>query len=666
MDAHPHVCPKCGRQYDRGATFCQQDGTRLKSTAEPDDPYIGQRLLDQFEIVEKVGAGGMGTVYRARQTTLARDVAIKILHRELADNPDAVRRFKREARVSTALDHPNVVRVFLFGQLPDGSLYIVMEFLQGRTLLDLLHAEGALPVHRALHLATQVCDGVGEAHAQGIVHRDIKPENVVIVGRKRDPDFIKVLDFGIARLLWGDEQTMATQTGLVFGTARYISPEGAAGEPTDARSDVYSLGVLTYQLLSGETPFDAPSPVAMLMKHLHSEVPHLLTRERARRVPETVADVVMQGLAKSPGQRFADAHAFGDALRAAAERSGYQVHARGRIASITPPAPAGQVGVADGVPAASSSYGSLPPVPPPRRRRGTPTPVMGQPRPRAASTLADAPSPYHDDTSIRGVAVARRRERLALLRPAAVAFVLGAVLVGGAFGLNRLLAPEPHAAAPPTERVAGGDDGAEADRTDEAPPAEDDVARAGPDVPEEPEAEALHAGLRTEPARVVEDVRVRLVAVVPAELVVGPGAVPRFLIYRRGRRVGSPRTATAAGARVYEANATFRRPGAHELVFQQEQAGELYEQRLSLRVARDRSRPANNDPDPPPVTIQGSAPLIAPARIETGLDPLAPTGAEPVSATEPPDTDEPPSTTVSPGSSPPPPPPAPWTSGGML
>src|SRR5688500_13601381 len=303
MDALAKVCPKCGRRYDTAASLCQKDGSSLELTEEGPDRYIGTTLLDQFKIEEKIGAGGMGSVYRARQTTLHRDVAIKTLHPELADNRDAVRRFKREARVCTALDHPNVVRVFLFGQLADGSLYIVMEFLRGRSLLDVLGREGALPVHRALHIATQICDGVGEAHAHGVVHRDIKPENIVLVAKSRDPDYVKVLDFGIARVLWGDDQTQATQSGLVFGTARYISPEGAAGEATDARSDVYSLGILTYQLLCGETPFDAQSPVAMLMKHIHSSPPHLLSNERAKHVPEPVADVVMRALSKNPEGR---------------------------------------------------------------------------------------------------------------------------------------------------------------------------------------------------------------------------------------------------------------------------------------------------------------------------------------------------------------------------
>ncbi len=321
-DIGPRVCPKCGTRYDGGAAFCQKDGAILRPLVEERDPRIGQTLLDQFRIEEKIGTGGMGAVYRAHQSTIHRDVAIKILHPDLANNADAVRRFQREARISTALDHPNVVRVFLFGQLPDGSLYLVMELLRGRPLSDLLRIEPRLPLARAVHILSQVCDGVGEAHEQGIVHRDVKPENVMLVTKGRDPDFVKVLDFGIARLTRAEEQTQATQAGLVFGTARYISPEGAAGEPTDARSDVYSLGVLAYQLLCSETPFDAAAPVTLLMKHIHEPPPALRSRPGGRDVPEEIASVVMRALAKNPDGRFHDANELGEVLRAAAQRAG--------------------------------------------------------------------------------------------------------------------------------------------------------------------------------------------------------------------------------------------------------------------------------------------------------------------------------------------------------
>jgi serine/threonine protein kinase len=220
------------------------------------------------------------------------------------------------------------VRVFLFGQLPDGSLYLVMELLRGRPLADLLRVEPRLPTSRALHIAVQVAEGVGEAHVQGIVHRDVKPENIFLTPKGRDPDFVKVLDFGIARLLRTDEQTQATQSGLVFGTARYISPEGAAGEATDARSDVYSMGVLAYQMLSGETPFDGSSPVTLLMQHIHERVPHLKTRAGGAQVPDGVADVVMRALSKNPEGRYEDGAHFAEVLREAGERAGLTLRPR--------------------------------------------------------------------------------------------------------------------------------------------------------------------------------------------------------------------------------------------------------------------------------------------------------------------------------------------------
>lgn len=314
------LCPICGLRYDAAAAFCQKDGARLSAEGTV-DPFLGEILLGQFRIDEAIGAGGMGTVYRAHQMNLHRDVAVKILHPELTKNPDAVRRFHREAKVATSLEHPNLVRVFLFGELPDnGGLYLVMEHLEGRSLQELMRQEGALPLSRALHISAQLCEAIGAAHVKGIVHRDVKPENIIVLPRHGDPDFVKVLDFGIARLLW-DEQSHMTQSGVIFGTARYISPEGAAGEFTDARSDVYSIGVLIYQLMTGVTPFDGKSPVSMLMKHVNEPAPDLRTMGHGHSVPTAIADVVMRSLAKNPDARYDTASAFGEALAAAAEAS---------------------------------------------------------------------------------------------------------------------------------------------------------------------------------------------------------------------------------------------------------------------------------------------------------------------------------------------------------
>ncbi len=392
MAAAPKVCPLCGLRYDAAATFCQKDGAVLTSAGGV-DPFIGRLVLGQFRIDEPIGAGGMGTVYRAHQTTLGRDVAIKILHPELAANPDAVRRFHREARVATSLEHPNLVRVLLFGELPeDGSLYLVMEHVAGHSLVEVLDHEGALPLPRALHVVTQICDAIGVAHAQGIVHRDVKPENVMLTERLGDPDFVKVLDFGIARMLW-DQQTAQTQSGVIFGTARYISPEGASGEATDARSDVYSIGVLAYQLLTGVTPFEAGSPVAMLMKHIHDAAPPLRSRGEGLGVPEVVADVVMRALAKSPALRFDDASQMALALREAASRAAIvlsgRVATRDRavVAAASPVQIAAPIAPLQGAPRARREPTPTPPV----RRENTEALVANIPglpgRPRWTAML---------------------------------------------------------------------------------------------------------------------------------------------------------------------------------------------------------------------------------------------------------------------------------------
>ena len=310
------TCATCGGQFPADALFCPVDGTPLRRASGTEipnesDPYLKSELAGHIEIKQLAGIGAMGRVYRAFQRGIERDVAVKILHRELSSNPQLVTRFTREAKVASKLQHPNVVSVLLTGQMPDGALYIVMEFLDGMSLMSALAAAGgALPLPRALHIAVQLADAVGEAHAQGIIHRDLKPENVMLVRRGEDRDFVKVLDFGIARVHWG-EQSMATAAGLIFGTARYISPEGARGEAVTAASDVYSIATLAYQMISGRTPFEGDQAVGLLVQQIHDKPPDLRTLPRASYVPEPIADVIMQGLAKDPSQRERDARSFG-------------------------------------------------------------------------------------------------------------------------------------------------------------------------------------------------------------------------------------------------------------------------------------------------------------------------------------------------------------------
>ena len=324
------VCAGCGARYPSDALFCPIDGMPLQSAASAqhsqreseDDPYLGQEISGHIEIRQLVGIGAMGRVYRAFQKGIDRDVAVKILHRELSANAQLVSRFTREAKVASRLQHPNVVQVLLAGQLPDRALYMVMEYLEGLSLQSALAAAGgALPLPKALHIAMQLCEASGEAHAVGIVHRDLKPENVMLVRRGTDLDFVKVLDFGIARINWG-EQSVATAAGLIFGTARYISPEGAQGNAVGPASDVYSIATLLYQMLAGRTPFEGDQAVGLLVQQIHDAPPHLKSIPRAEYVPEPLAEVIMANLAKDPKRREQDARSLGHAIVDAAKQSG--------------------------------------------------------------------------------------------------------------------------------------------------------------------------------------------------------------------------------------------------------------------------------------------------------------------------------------------------------
>ncbi len=322
------TCATCGGQFPGDALFCPVDGTPLRKSSgngadlAENDPYLKCEIAGHIEVRQLAGIGAMGRVYRAFQRGVERDVAVKILHRELSSNPQLVSRFTREAKVASKLQHPNVVSILLSGQMPDGALYIVMEFLDGMSLMSALAASGgALPLPRALHIAVQLADAVGEAHTQGIVHRDLKPENVMLVRRGEDKDFVKVLDFGIARMHWA-EQSMATAAGLIFGTARYISPEGARGEAVTAASDVYSIATMAYQMVSGRTPFEGDQAVGLLVQQIHDKPPLLRSIARASYVPEQIAEVIMLGLSKDQNDREKDARSFGRALVDAARAAG--------------------------------------------------------------------------------------------------------------------------------------------------------------------------------------------------------------------------------------------------------------------------------------------------------------------------------------------------------
>lgn len=264
-----------------------------------------------------VGAGGMGTVYRAVQEVIGRRVAIKVLRTDIAESPGAVTRFHREARAASQLTHPNVVTVHDFGQLPDGAMYLVLEFIDGLSLHQVQRSVGRLPVDRVGHIVGQVLDALEEAHSQGIVHRDLKPENVLLSHHAGNVDFVKVVDFGLARL--SDEATL-TEPGELFGTPLYLSPEQARGLRADHRADLYAVGVMLFEMLVGRPPFEASTSMAVLMKHMRTAAPRFVDVWPEARFPPALEAVVLTALEKDPVDRFQRAAEMRDALlRAVAE-----------------------------------------------------------------------------------------------------------------------------------------------------------------------------------------------------------------------------------------------------------------------------------------------------------------------------------------------------------
>jgi serine/threonine-protein kinase len=284
------------------------------------DPFIGREILGgQFRVLEKIGTGGMGSVYKAEQPAMNRMVAIKILHPKLAGRKDLTSRFRREARAMSQLTHPNTAKVFMYGEAEeDGSLYIVMEFLEGKNLNQTVRKEGPMPTERAIPILIQVCGALQEAHDLGIVHRDLKPENIFLSKQGGIPDYPKVLDFGLAKVTDRQMQpgsVILTQEGMVFGTPEFMSPEQAQGRVLDARSDIYSLAVILYEVLTGKLPFSARTPMEYIQKHVMEPAVPLNERVPERKFPKGLEDVLARALKKKPDERYQSAAEFGEALR---------------------------------------------------------------------------------------------------------------------------------------------------------------------------------------------------------------------------------------------------------------------------------------------------------------------------------------------------------------
>jgi len=304
-------CPRCSRIFAGSERFCSNDATELVDV-EVEDPRVGTTLAGRYRVQEPLGRGGMGVVYRAEQLPIERPVAAKIVRHD-HDRLTAAR-FLREAHAMSRLQSPHTVRLFDFGEHEDGALYLIMELLTGENLRARLD-RGPLPVAEVLRVLDEVAASLSEAHAHGIVHRDLKPENVFLCEIPGEPRLVKVLDFGIASLPPVAGQRLTT-TGEIPGTPAYVAPERVSGEDTGPPADVYALGVLAHELLTGHPPLSGDTPWDVLMAHLSEDPPPLAERAPAGvTVPAALEELVWGCLAKAPALRPRDASAFREALR---------------------------------------------------------------------------------------------------------------------------------------------------------------------------------------------------------------------------------------------------------------------------------------------------------------------------------------------------------------
>jgi len=333
------VCPTCAKEYDDGDLYCAGDGTTLQSLT-PGDDLIGSVVADRYLITDKIGEGGMGRVYLARHVRLPQSVAIKVLHPGMVRDASVVARFRREAVNASQIENEHVARVFDHGEVGDGLFYIAMEFVEGEPLSNIITREGALPVARALDITGQVADALAAAHEQPtpIVHRDLKPDNIMIGKRRDGTDRVKVVDFGIAEAMSGGGGPKLTQQGLVIGTPEYMSPEQLSGTTLDSRSDIYSLALVTFDMLTGKLPFVGESEHEAALMRLRDRPRTLAEMKSDVDWPPALQAVMDRALARAPAERYATAPEFARALMDAMGPGEARVAVATplRVAAVTP------------------------------------------------------------------------------------------------------------------------------------------------------------------------------------------------------------------------------------------------------------------------------------------------------------------------------------------
>jgi len=367
------TCPKCGVEYPDSNTLCPADGVALETTQ---DSLIGQTLHGKYRIDERLKEGGMGTVYRGTHVLMDKTVAIKVLRPSLAADEKIVARFSREARAASRISHPNALSVTDFGEDENGTVFLVMEYLSGKTLKQVIRDEGALPLARVVDIMRQVGGALSVAHSQGVVHRDLKSDNIMLSSTSVG-DHAKVLDFGIAKINEHEDviDPGLTAPNLVIGTPQYMSPEQCSQDSEiDARSDIYSFGVILYEMLVGHVPFSGESPTMVMMKHLQDPVPSVLD-ERSD-LPPAVAKVVAKAMAKVPANRYQNVDDLIEDLTIAAG---------GTINKLSPPATSASAEPVDDDEVTVVRPREEPAYVPPRRRPPVTVPI-GVPQQPPSST----------------------------------------------------------------------------------------------------------------------------------------------------------------------------------------------------------------------------------------------------------------------------------------
>jgi serine/threonine-protein kinase len=298
------VCPVCSREYPDEIRFCQHDGTTLRGVT-PASSLVGQVIADRYHVMKKLGEGGMGQVYLAEHVKMGRKSAIKVMSPAMMHDPEAIARFNREAGNASKITHPNVCAVYDFGETPEGLIYLAMEFVEGEPLTDLLERDGALPLLRATAIFKQTADALQAAHDLGIVHRDLKPDNIMLARGRDGSDVVKVVDFGIAKAVGGDEAGQkVTKTGLVVGTPEYMSPEQLSGDKLDGRSDLYSLALVYFRMLTSHLPFQAETVQETMIKRLTDEPKKLAEVRPDLQFPSALQPVLDAALSRTPAERY--------------------------------------------------------------------------------------------------------------------------------------------------------------------------------------------------------------------------------------------------------------------------------------------------------------------------------------------------------------------------